>query len=43
MIIEKELEKSDLFPGMDEDYDLDLSDKDVDQDLGKEDFDMVEI
>lgn len=42
MIIEKELEKSDIFPGMDEDYDLDISDKDLDQDLdmGKEDLDI---
>ena len=42
MILEKELEKSDLFPGMDEDYDLEISDKDLDQDmdLGKDDLDI---
>ena len=40
--LEMELEKSDLFPGMDEDYDLDISDKELDQDLdiGKDDFDI---
>lgn len=42
MVIEKELEKSDLLPGIDEDFDLDISDKDLDQDLdlGKEDLDI---
>lgn len=42
-ILEKELEKTDLYPGMDEDYDLDISDdKDLDQDidLGGEDLDI---
>ena len=40
--LEMELEKSDLFPGMDEDYDLDISDKELDQylDIGKDDFDI---
>lgn len=41
-ILEKEIEKTDLFPGMDEDYDLDISDKDLDQDLdlSNEDLDI---
>ena len=41
-VIEKELEKSDIFPGMDADFDLGMSDKDLDQnlDLGKEDLDI---
>ncbi|MFM9950168.1 MAG: hypothetical protein ACKV1O_19700 [Saprospiraceae bacterium] len=34
-ILEKELEKSDLFPGMDEEFDLDM-----DQDLSKDDPSM---
>jgi hypothetical protein len=42
MVIEKEIEKTDLYPGMDEDYDINISDKDLDQDmdLGKDDFDI---
>jgi len=41
-VIEKELDKADMFPGMDADFDLGLSDKDLDQnlDLGKEDLDL---
>lgn len=41
-VIEKELDKADIFPGMDADLDLDISDKDLDQnlDLGKEDLDI---
>lgn len=41
-ILEKEFEKTDLFPGMDEDFDIGISDKDLDQDmdLGKDDFDI---
>ena len=41
-ILEKELEKNDIFPGMDEDYDIGLSDKDLDKDidLKGEDFDI---
>ncbi|NET35906.1 MAG: hypothetical protein F6K19_28410 [Cyanothece sp. SIO1E1] len=41
-VIEQEIEKSDIFPGMDEDIDLDISDKDIEQDmdLGKDDFDI---
>lgn len=41
-VIEKELDKADIFPGMDADLDLDISDKDLRQnlDLGKEDLDI---
>lgn len=41
-VIEKELDKADMFPGMDADFDLGMSDKDLDQnlDLGKEDLDL---
>lgn len=41
-VIEKELEKSDIFPGMDADFDLGLSDKDLDKnpELGKDDLDL---
>ena len=40
--IEKTLEKSDLYPGMDEDFDIDVSKKDLDKnrDRGKDDFDI---
>lgn len=31
--LEIALEKSDLFPGMDEDYNLDVPDRDLDQDM----------
>lgn len=41
-VIEQEIEKSDIFPGMDDDPDFDISDKDREQDidLGKEDIDV---
>lgn len=41
-VLEKELEKSDIFPGMDADFDLGLSDKDLDKkpELGKDDLDL---
>ena len=39
--LEKEMDKSDIFPGMDEDFDIDISeDLDKDVDMGKDDFDI---
>jgi len=39
-VLEQELEKEDLYPGMDDDFDIDISDKDLDQNLDKDDFDI---